>query len=624
MKRTLLFLFSIILFSSSFFYYGCKKDSTPSNSNSNITPNGGTSAIYITGAVLDENNAPVAGATVSAYGTTTVTSSAGIFSFDRISVPKDRFFVKVEKSGYFSQSRAEKVGSDTTVTLNFKLMSSAATHTIAASDGGEAVLDNGSKVKLSAQSVVKEDGSTYTGTVNMAVKYLDPTSSDFASVIPGGDMSALRTDNSSTTLYSYGVMRVKLTGNSGENLQLASGKTSEITMDIPASMRADAPATIPLWYFDEVKGMWKEEGTATKQGDKYVGTVKHFTDWNCDVPGNTATVKGRVVDCKGKPFPGVVVRTGQSSTTSDANGYFERRVPTGVSFSVKAEASHNAGLESQSVTVPPLSKDQVYDVGNLNMPCPTIIKGKIQSNGVSKWGVVTLSWDGGSKTDFTDYDGTFRIIAPVNKSANLWIYTFENQTGSKEIRTPATQGDSLDVGVIELTGSIAVGDNYFTLNGDGYNNKKITLNVVTNILMNMYYNPNENKTTGWAYDNNSTDTTTMFISFSGNSVGKADSAELYIIHNSKMFFTDYNDVTLNVTKYGSIGNLIEGNYSGNVWRYNTVDYSKINVGITGKFSLVRFAYTNDKVKLPKEIIKHIKRVDKAHMLNKYLKNTNYK
>ena len=50
-------------------------------------------------------------------------------------------------------------------------------------------------------------------------------------------------------------------------------------------MQAAAPATISLWYFDETKGIWKEEGTATKQSTNYIGTVSHFSFWNAGEQG---------------------------------------------------------------------------------------------------------------------------------------------------------------------------------------------------------------------------------------------------------------------------------------------------------------------------------------------------
>ncbi len=52
---------------------------------------------------------------------------------------------------------------------------------------------------------------------------------------------------------------VELTGTSGELLQIATGKKATLTLSIPSSLAASAPATIPLWFFDEAKGLWKEE-----------------------------------------------------------------------------------------------------------------------------------------------------------------------------------------------------------------------------------------------------------------------------------------------------------------------------------------------------------------------------
>jgi hypothetical protein len=74
---------------------------------------------------------------------------------------------------------------------------------------------------------------------------------------------------------------------------VAPGKTATLTIDVPESQTATAPATIPLWFFDEEAGVWQEEGEATRQGDKYIGTVKHFTDWNADHPTGWAIVRGK-------------------------------------------------------------------------------------------------------------------------------------------------------------------------------------------------------------------------------------------------------------------------------------------------------------------------------------------
>jgi hypothetical protein len=80
------------------------------------------------------------------------------------------------------------------------------------------------------------------------------------------------------------MVAVELSSASGEKLQIANGKTAIINLPIASSLLSSAPATIPLWYFDETKGFWKEEGVATKQGNSYVGVVSHFSFWNCDAP----------------------------------------------------------------------------------------------------------------------------------------------------------------------------------------------------------------------------------------------------------------------------------------------------------------------------------------------------
>ena len=102
-------------------------------------------------------------------------------------------------------------------------------------------------------------------------------------------------------------MHVQLTGSGGQKLQIASGHTAQITMTIDASQMATAPASIPLWHFDEANGYWKEEGNATKEGNKYVGTVSHFSWWNCDAQFPTVILNVNVVDHGSHPLSNVRV-----------------------------------------------------------------------------------------------------------------------------------------------------------------------------------------------------------------------------------------------------------------------------------------------------------------------------
>ena len=65
---------------------------------------------------------------------------------------------------------------------------------------------------------------------------------------------------------------------------------------------AGAPNEIPLWYFDEDNGYWIEEGSATLQGTKYVGTVSHFSFWNYDIPTEYVNICLNIFDTNSNPL----------------------------------------------------------------------------------------------------------------------------------------------------------------------------------------------------------------------------------------------------------------------------------------------------------------------------------
>jgi hypothetical protein len=56
-------------------------------------------------------------------------------------------------------------------------------------------------------------------------------------------------------------MDVTLSDPSGQPLQPAPGQSSQFTIPVPASMRAEEATlgTCPLWYYDTATGTWREE-----------------------------------------------------------------------------------------------------------------------------------------------------------------------------------------------------------------------------------------------------------------------------------------------------------------------------------------------------------------------------
>jgi hypothetical protein len=120
-------------------------------------------------------------------------------------------------------------------------------------------------------------------------------------------------------------------------------------------MLTNAPATIPLWYFNDTLGIWKEEGTATKQGNNYVGSVSHFSFWNCDVPSNFVNLKMTLKNQNQEILPGyrvVLVNTQNNSHAhgnTDSSGIANGAVPSAVPIEMTVYNKCNTILYTQTI-----------------------------------------------------------------------------------------------------------------------------------------------------------------------------------------------------------------------------------------------------------------------------------
>lgn len=607
---------SIALYLCFFILLACnKKDKVevkdnPSNSGSH----------KVTGRVVDTNGNPVSGAEVSCFGKTAATRSMGQFLITDIHPVKNRIVVNVKSLGYFSGTATEIASSDGTTEVLITLMEAETIATLSSSTGGTASTSDGCSIEIPANGIVDENGNSYSGNVNVAAAYMDPTSPDFPFLIQGSDMSAREEDGSQVTLYSYGILRVELLDDNGNELQLSNGSSSVIRVNIPADMLSSAPATIPLWYFDEEEGMWKEDGFATKSGNQYIGTVSHFTDWNCDVPSpDQATISGKVVDCNGDPVPNIFVRTGQSYAFTDYLGNFTRRVPSGVQLTATVEPYWNNSLSSNTIDISPLAPGQNLNAGTLTLTtCPTTLKGKLidcNNRAVSGWVKATSynNW-------YYAYaeKGEFKLIVAPSESLDIYAYGDNGGFATMSTTTSSNAGIINNIGDFNICVIIPpVGNNKFTINGAGFSNQ--TINIQINDAMNNWNEDYYDYAIGYIYQyydtsfNNGyyTDIECMGRSGLSNPLQKYVGFYLYITGDQPgsysipnnyidIYITDENyswiegayfyanSGTITLTRVDPPGGLIEGTFSGTFYDY--YDYNEENpVTITnGTFSVVRY------------------------------------
>ena len=235
----------------------------------------------VRGVVIDENNRPVMGATVSSNANTTTTDRYGVFHFSNISLSKANGYVNVTKAGYFTGSRSFISVAGRIHNVRIKLLPKTNAGNFLGSAGGTITLSGGGKLVMPAAAITDAGGNAYTGTVNVSMTWIDPSSPNLPDIVPG-DLRGITTSGEERGLVTYGMLGVELTGAGGQQLKVAAGKTAELSFPIPAALVGSAPTTIDLWNFDETKARWKQEGQATKNGNFYIAQVAHFSFWNCD------------------------------------------------------------------------------------------------------------------------------------------------------------------------------------------------------------------------------------------------------------------------------------------------------------------------------------------------------
>lgn len=439
---------SIVFLLLALFISGCRKDNE--NNPVNSDPNTASVLTTLAGIISDEKGDAMAGITVMAHGRTAITNDHGLFILKDIRVPEERCFVLVKKDGYFTASRAEKPRSGAVTHMRLSLMSNAPRYSVEASAGGVVKLSEGGVVSFPAHAFATENGQPYTGTVKVAARRLNPDTKTFYDFFPG-DFAATRTDGSQTLLYSYGVLRVELTTPSGAKLVLANGQQATLTCPVPSSMKGDAPAEIPLWYFDETIGMWKEEGKVVKQGDVYSGAVSHFTDWNVDIPDQMAFLHGQI-QCDAAAIPSMLVQVGQQQVLTDKNGMYHCAVPINRTIDISVDPELNFGTGTPApVTVGPFTDQQVASQDITVTPCPAYITGRlVDCNGQAIGGGVQMIGVTGYNYTIAEADGTFRLR--VQPDVTLTVVAFDYHGAmSDELPVQAVNGgEQSDVGTLTV------------------------------------------------------------------------------------------------------------------------------------------------------------------------------
>jgi len=286
------------------------------------------------GKIIDSStNRAIANVNVEVSGCTVTTDKNGYYKLKNIKSEK-RTSINFEKEGYINNSIIITVDKDTSNYLEASLDKNLFAWSYESEKGSKGRnLEIGSDVQYT-----NNDGSKYTGQVNLHYTYKDTTTTEGRDSFPG-TFQGLESNGVIVSFVSYKYMVIKLTDDKGDKLNIS----EPITINV-YSVQGTKDLEIPLWYYNEDKGIWIEKGTALRNEDgTYVCEISHTGTWSISKPVETAmgVYRGQIVDEDKNPMPNVRIKAkGENwiseDLTTDENGEFEVLVVPNEQFNLSA------------------------------------------------------------------------------------------------------------------------------------------------------------------------------------------------------------------------------------------------------------------------------------------------
>lgn len=546
------------------------------------------------GRIIDINKQPIANTTISIGNKTAQTDNNGIFIIKDATVFEQFAYIKAQKSGYINGSRT-LIPTTGTNKLTIMLLDDSVTGTTASGQIDTINLANGTSVTLNGE-FIDENGATYNGNVNVVVHHLNPIDENIEFQMPGS-LYASNINNEERLLQSLGMIAVELKGENNEKLNIATNSTAEIKIPVDNSLLNNATETINLWYFNEDKGYWVEEGSATLINNVYVGTVKHFSFWNWDANFPTVTLCINVADENGNPVVNQSLglsfadypypRTG----VTDENGQVCGLIPSNQDLELNAYNSDICGGNSiYTSNVGSFTSDSSIDViiPSTTDVIPEKITGTFNNcddNAIIN-GYVLLTY--GNQTFFDNVnDGNFEINLLRCNDLNTFIIEgvdFDNLETTGEINytfsTPIT-----NLGTIASCNSTTEFIQYVI---DGSDQNLFITNIDTGFSL-----PSGSGTYPTIYISSSNQNTCIYLNGNLNdtAVGSYNYNPIPNYLGGGIGFTmvecidmteNNNNVIFNLTTLGNIGEYIDINFSGDYEGYNGDSHT-----ITGVVHVIR-------------------------------------
>lgn len=543
-----LILFTIIILSLG----ACRKESISEfRDQTQIVP----SVLYrfdLRGVVRDELGNPVPGAMVSTEQRTAIADEIGVFEMLDFEAGSKGVYLKVEAAGHFHGGELIYAGGSDNRFVPITIVKHADPGDFFTNGGGAVQIDESSSLRIPPGSLLSETGA-YNGRVQVKAVWLHPDSAQLFDRMPG-NLSAITREGRLVVLETYGMAAIELYGASGQRLQLHPDRPAELVVQIGQSQLGEAPERMPLWLFDEDRGHWMEEGEAVREGDTYRGQLPHLSWWNFDLPFPSVYRCFQLIDEEGQKWNNVEIRFrapeynfqwyGMSNDSGQACGVLAAN--TELLFSVINECGtwseeislgsyDESSADPEDITVE-VARDLRYELSGTVFDCAgqPLPGAQVYIRSINDLDLAMVTTDDLGRYSYSGWSCK-QITTLQVQALDPGSLLGDLETVRIDIPTPGT----LDLNLCDM-----VGDEYvlYSYRGEVY-----------------YYENCTALTTGQRVNISSVSGNhEFFINYDGLGIGEYKATP----SGSQLGIFTTNSVDLTITKFGSIGGVIEGNFTG--------------------------------------------------------------
>ena len=438
------------------------------------------STASVSGFVTDANGDPVFNAQVVAGSKQTLTDAYGYFLIENTLLNKAAGLIKIVHNGYYTSYRSFTVNEGKTSFTRIQLLPKSVTGTLTSAAGGTVSTTDGAKVELPADAVVTaSSGVAYNGIIKVSSKWIDPTVvSNFQSTTPG-DNRGVNSDGHLVYTKSHAMIAVELTGDIDQKLQIAAGKKATITIPIPASIAATAPASIALWSFDETTACWKQESTATKTGNTYVGQVSHFSYWEGAIGLPVVNFTARVLNSSLQPLSNVPVMITQANVPqnagygkfgyTDIDGYVYGVIPANMNLVLDVMTTCATTAYSVPFSTTNSNIDLGAVTGNVGQSSVTISGTVVNCSNAPVTNGYVQVYDNGFNNRIPIVNGTFSFTGLACTNTTASYIAVDNSTNQQsQPQTITLNAGANNLGQLTACGTSTISTINFTIDANSY------------------------------------------------------------------------------------------------------------------------------------------------------------